>query len=62
MCALTEALAGHLDAGHAQLMGSMLHRVQLGESALAELYAVIATTAGRGRTSWSYCRPFPVWT
>ncbi|MGY1829050.1 IS110 family transposase [Geodermatophilus sp. SYSU D01180] len=40
--ALTEALTGHFDAGHAQLARSMLHRLELIEAALAELDAVIA--------------------
>jgi transposase len=41
--ALTEALTGHFDAGHAQLARSMLHRLELVEDALAELDAVLAT-------------------
>jgi len=41
--ALTEALTGHFDAGHAQLVRSMLHRLELVEDALAELDAVLAT-------------------
>lgn len=40
--ALTEALTGHFDAGHAQLARSMLHRLDLVESALDELNAVLA--------------------
>jgi transposase len=40
--ALTEALTGHFDAGHAQRARSMLHRLQLVEAALAELDAVLA--------------------
>src|SRR3954453_2097234 len=40
--ALAEALTGHFDAGHAQLARSMLHRLDLVESALAELNAVLA--------------------
>src|SRR4051795_1597882 len=39
---LTEALIGYFDAGHAQLAGSILHRLDLVEEALAELDAVIA--------------------
>ncbi|MCW2898623.1 MAG: transposase family protein [Streptosporangiaceae bacterium] len=41
--ALTEALTGHFDAGHAQLARSMLHRLELVEDALAELDAVLTT-------------------
>jgi transposase len=41
--ALTEALTGHFDAGHAQLARSMLARISSVEAALAELNAVIAT-------------------
>jgi transposase len=41
--ALTEALTGHFDAGHTQLVRSMLHRLELVEDALAELDAVLAT-------------------
>ena len=41
--ALTEALTGHFDAGHAQLARSMLARIAAVETALAELNAVIAT-------------------
>jgi transposase len=40
--ALTEALTGHFDDGHAQLARSMLHRLDLVEEALAELDAVLA--------------------
>jgi transposase len=40
--ALTEALTGHFDAGHAQLARSMLHRLDLVENALDELNAVLA--------------------
>src|SRR4051794_31296795 len=40
--ALTEALTGHFDAGHAQLARSMLARIEAVEAALAELNAVIA--------------------
>jgi transposase len=39
---LTEALTGHFDAHHAQLARSILHRLELVETALAELDAVIA--------------------
>src|SRR3954471_7589236 len=39
---LTEALTGHFDAHHARLAGSILHRLDLVEEALAELDAVIA--------------------
>jgi transposase len=46
--ALTEALTGHFDAGHAQLARSMLHRMELVDTALAELNAVIAAV----------CRPW----
>jgi transposase len=41
--ALTKALTGHFDAGHAQLVRSMLHRLELVEDALAELDALLAT-------------------
>jgi transposase len=41
--ALTEALTGHFDAGHALLARSMLARISSVEAALAELNAVIAT-------------------
>ena len=40
--ALTEALTGHFDDGHAQLARSMLHRLELVEDALAELDAMLA--------------------
>jgi transposase len=40
--ALTEALTGHFDAGHAQLARSILDRPEAVEAALAELDAVIA--------------------
>ena len=40
--ALTEALTGHFDAGHALLARSMLARIEAVETALAELNAVIA--------------------
>jgi transposase len=40
--ALTEALTGHFDAGHAQLARSILHRLEAVETALAELDEVIA--------------------
>src|SRR3954468_944502 len=40
--ALTEALTGHFDAGHAQLARSMLARIESVETALAELNSVIA--------------------
>src|SRR3954451_6556355 len=40
--ALTEALTGHFDEGHAQLARSMLDRIDAIEAALAELNAVIA--------------------
>ncbi|SDX67467.1 Transposase IS116/IS110/IS902 family protein [Geodermatophilus africanus] len=40
--ALAEALTGHFNADHAQLAGSMLHRLERVEAALAELDAVIA--------------------
>src|SRR5918998_5954912 len=39
--ALTEALTGHFDDGHAQLARSVLHRLELVEDALAELDAVL---------------------
>lgn len=39
--ALTEALTGHFDAGHAQLARSMLHRLDLVEDALDELNTVL---------------------
>jgi transposase len=39
---LTEALTGHFDVHHAQLAGSILHRLDLVEEALAQLDAVIA--------------------
>src|SRR3712207_4012515 len=39
---LVEALTGHFTAQHAQLARTMLHRLELIESALAELDAVIA--------------------
>ncbi len=45
---LVEALTGHFDAGHAQLARTMLHRLELVETALAELDAVITTA----------CRPW----
>ena len=48
--ALTEALTGHFDAGHAQLARSMLHRLELVEDALAELDAVLATAF----TPWAH--------
>jgi hypothetical protein len=57
--ALTEALTGHFDAGHAQLARSILDRLDAVEAALAELDAVIADACTRGRTSWNCCRPFP---
>ncbi len=41
--ALTEALTGHFDAGHGQLVQSMLARIEAIESALAQLNAVVAT-------------------
>lgn len=59
--ALTEALTGHFDAGHAQLARSMLHRLELLEDALAELDAMLATAFTPWRTSWSCCRPFREW-
>lgn len=40
--ALTEALTGHFDAGHAQLARSMLARIGSVEVALAELNGVLA--------------------
>ena len=40
--ALTEALCGHFDAGHAQLARSMLARIEAVETALGELNAVLA--------------------
>jgi transposase len=40
--ALTEALTGHFDAGHARLARSMLARISSVEAALPELNAVIA--------------------
>src|SRR3712207_3330615 len=40
--ALTEALTGHFDAGHARLARSILGRLDAVEAALAELDAVIA--------------------
>jgi transposase len=40
--ALTEAMIGHFDDGHAQMAGSLLHRLQLVQTAIAELDAVIA--------------------
>jgi transposase len=40
--ALTEALTGHFDAGHARLARSILDRLDAVEAALAELDAVIA--------------------
>jgi transposase len=46
--ALTEALTGHFDAHHAQLARSILHRLDLVETALAELDGVIAAA----------CRPW----
>jgi transposase len=46
--ALTEALIGSFDDHHAQLAGSILHRLELVEAALAELDAVIAAA----------CRPW----
>jgi transposase len=48
--ALTEALTGHFDAGHAQLARSMLARISAVEAALAELNAVIATAF----TPWAH--------
>src|SRR3712207_4640305 len=39
--ALTEALCGHFDAGHAQLARSMLARIEAVEAALVELNAVL---------------------
>ncbi|MGK5115325.1 IS110 family transposase [Geodermatophilus sp. CPCC 205506] len=48
--ALTEALTGHFDAGHAQLARTMLHPLQLIEDALAELNTVIATAC----TPWAH--------
>jgi transposase len=46
--ALTEALIGSFDDHHAQLAGSILHRLELVEAALVELDAVIAAA----------CRPW----
>jgi transposase len=40
--ALTEAMIGHFDDGHAQMAGSLLNRLQLVQTAIAELDAVIA--------------------
>jgi transposase len=40
--ALTEALTGHFDVGHAQLARSMLARIEAVQTALAELNEVIA--------------------
>jgi transposase len=40
--ALTEAMIGHFDDGHAQMAGSLLHRLQLVQTAIAELDGVIA--------------------
>lgn len=40
--ALTEALCGHFDAGHARLARSMLARIEAVEAALGELNAVLA--------------------
>jgi transposase len=45
---LVEALTGHFNEQHAQLARTMLHRLELIETALAELDAVIATA----------CRPW----
>jgi transposase len=59
--ALTEALTGHFDAGHAQLARSMLHRLELVEDALAELDAVLATAFTPGRISWSCSRRSREW-
>jgi transposase len=39
---LTEAMTGSFDDGHAQMAGSLLHRLQLVQAAIAELDAVIA--------------------
>src|SRR3954466_11916310 len=48
--ALTEALTGHFDDGHAQLARSMLARISSVETALAELNAVIAAAF----TPWAH--------
>src|SRR3954466_4569864 len=48
--ALTEALTGHFDAGHAQLARSMLARISSVETALAELNAVLAAAF----TPWAH--------
>src|SRR3954452_15115933 len=48
--ALTEALTGHFDAGHAQLARSMLERISSVEAALAELNTVLA----QAFTPWAH--------
>ena len=48
--ALTEALTGHFDAGHAQLARGMLARISSVEAALAELNAVLAAAF----SPWAY--------
>src|SRR3954447_13742222 len=48
--ALTEALTGHFDAGHAQLARSMLERIASVEAALAELNTVLA----QAFTPWAH--------
>jgi transposase len=47
---LTEAVTGHFDAHHAQLARSILHRLELVETALAELDSVIALAC----TPWAH--------
>ena len=57
--ALTEALTGHFDAGHAQLDRSILHRLELVETPSPSWMRSSPRRAGRGRISWTCCRPFP---
>jgi transposase len=59
--ALTEALTGHFDDGHAQPARSMLARISSVEAALAELNAVLAVAFAPWCTSSSCCRPSPGW-
>jgi transposase len=53
--ALTEALTGHFDAGHAQLARSMLARISSVEAALAQLNAVLAAAF----TPWAHQLELP---
>ena len=56
---LAQALDGHFDAHHAQLAGSLLHRLELVEAAIVELDTVMAEAFAPWQHQLDCCRPCP---